>query len=80
MRAVSLSNKQVISLLNRYFVNVFVSNEDFTEKGSATAEEKVQLRRIFSEGYAAKLPVGTVHAYILKPDGHLLNSQRCRQC
>src|SRR5690242_16582333 len=74
MRAVSLSNKQVISLLNRYFVNVFVSNEDFTEKGSATPEEKVQLRRIFSEGYAAKLSVGTVHAYILKPDGHLLNS------
>jgi hypothetical protein len=79
MRAVSLSDKQVISLLNRYFVNVFVSNEDFRDNGSATPDERAQLRRIFSEGYAAKLPVGTVHAYVLKPDGHLLDSMNVVQ-
>jgi hypothetical protein len=79
MRAVSLTNNQVISLLNRYFVNVFVSNEDYADKGSASADEKAQLRRIFNEGYAAKLPVGTVHAYVLKPDGHLLISQNVVQ-
>lgn len=70
----SLSSPKVVSLLNRFFVPVYVSNEDYTTTGSATVNEKSELRRIFQEGYKAKLSVGTVHVYILKPDGHLLNS------
>ena len=47
---------------------VYLSNEDYAPKGAATPEEKRELRRIFSEGYAAKMSVGTVHVYILSPD------------
>lgn len=79
MRAVSLSNNQVISLLNRYFVPVFVSNADFAEGGSASPAAKAELRRIFQEGYAQKLSVGTVHAYVVAPDGHLLDSMHTAQ-
>jgi hypothetical protein len=71
---VSLSNLQVVALLNRYYVPVYVSNEDYQGNGTAPPEEKAELRRIFQEGYAAKLSVGTVHVYILKPDGHTLDS------
>ena len=79
MRAVSLSNNQVISLLNRYFVPVFLSNEEFRDGGSAAPEARAELRRIFQEGYAKQLSVGTVHAYVVAPDGHLLDSMHTVQ-
>ena len=50
MRAVSLSNNQVISLLNQYFVPVFLSNEDFRDGGSAPPAAKAELRRLFGGG------------------------------
>jgi hypothetical protein len=71
---VSLSNRQVISLLNTYFVPVYISNEDYQEAGVAPPEEKAELRRIFQEGYAANLSVGTVHVYLLRPNGRLLDT------
>src|SRR5438045_2008462 len=74
MRAGSLSNANVITLLNRYFVPVYTSNEEYTENGSALPEEKAALHRIQQEDYAAKLSVGTVHVFIIKPDGHLLDT------
>jgi len=74
MRAVSLSDTRVITLLNRYFVPVYTANEDYDEEGSAPPEEKAELSRIRDEGYAKKLSVGTVHAYVLTPDGHTLDS------
>jgi hypothetical protein len=74
VRAVSLSNPKIISLLNSKFVPVFASNEDYQDNGSASADEKAALRRIFAEGYAKKLSVGTVHAYVVGPDGHLVDS------
>jgi hypothetical protein len=74
VRAVSLSNDRVISLLNQYFVPVYLSNEDFRDSGAAPPAEKAELHRIHGEGYAAKLSVGTVHAYVLAPDGHLVDS------
>lgn len=74
MRAVSLSNTRVIALLNQYFIPVYISNEDYRDKGSAPADERAELRRIHREGHEKKLSVGSVHAYVLGPDGHLLNS------
>jgi len=74
MRAGPLSNTNVIGLLNHYFVPVYVVNEDYAAKGPAPAEEKAELQRIFKEGYAAKRSVGTVHVYVLGPDGHLRDS------
>src|SRR5262249_38270740 len=49
LRASSLSNDRVISLLNSYFVPVYVANQDYTESGSAPEEEKAELRRLRRE-------------------------------
>jgi hypothetical protein len=74
MRASSLSNPGIVSLLNRYFVSVYVSNEDYAEKGPAPAEEKAERNRIYQEALKARLSTGTVHAYLLDPDGHPIDS------
>jgi hypothetical protein len=74
MRASSLSNATVISLLNRYFVPVYVSNEDYGKDGAASSEEKAEKERIYREALQAKLSTGTVHAYVLTPEGHPIDS------
>jgi hypothetical protein len=75
MRASSLSNSQVIALLNRYFVPVYVSNEDYAKGGSAPNEEKNERNRIWRDAARAKLSSGTVHVYILDPGGQVIDSQ-----
>lgn len=50
---------------------MFTSNEDYREGGSAPPSERAELSRIRQEGYNAGLSVGTVHAFVLGPDGHL---------
>jgi len=74
MRAGPLSSSKVIDLLNGYFVPVYVVNEDYSKRGPAPPEEKAERDRIFKEGHAAKLSVGSVHVYVLRPDGHILDS------
>jgi hypothetical protein len=74
MRASSLSNKEVIALLNSYFVPVYVSNEDYGKDGPASAAEKAEKERIYREALKAKLSTGTVHAYVLTPEGHPIDS------
>ncbi len=74
MRASSLSDAKVISLLNRYFVPVYVSNEDYSQDGPASAAEKAEKERIYREALQAKLSTGTVHAYVLTPEGHPIDS------
>src|SRR5262245_61257737 len=79
MRAGPLSNNKVISLLNSCFVSVYSVNEDYSATGSAPKEEKAERHRIFQEGYAAQCSVGTVHVYLLAPDGHLLDTMHVAQ-
>ena len=74
MRAGPLSNTNIIALLNQYYVPVYVVNEDYARKGCAPAEEKAELQHIFKEGHAAKKSVGSVHVYILNPEGKLIDS------
>ena len=74
MRAGPLSNPHIIDFLNRNFVSVYVVNDEYGGKGSAPADERKELERIRHEGYAKKLSVGTVHAYVLTPDGHTNDS------
>jgi hypothetical protein len=73
MRAGPLSDRRVIDLLNQNFVCVYNVNEDYWQSRVA-AEERKELDRIHQEGYAKKLSVGTVHAYVLTPDGHTHDS------
>jgi hypothetical protein len=74
MRAGPLSSPEVIDLLNGAFVPVFAVNEDYRDDGSAPAEEKAEYRRIYREALAAGLSAGTVHAYVLDPAGHPIDS------
>src|SRR5918995_4215797 len=68
MRAGPLSSARVVSLLNRYFVPVYVSNEDLAD-GTAPAAEKAERDRIYREAQKAGLSTGTVHVYVLTPEG-----------
>jgi hypothetical protein len=71
---VSLSNPKVITLLNSSYVPVFLSNEDFEERGPAPSAAKAELRRIHREGLAKGLSVGSVHAFVIAPDGSVRDS------
>ena len=71
MRAGPLSDRRVIDALNRYFVSVYLNNEEYYWKGgNAPAEERAELQRILREGREKKLSMGLVRAYVLTPDGH----------
>lgn len=84
MRASSLSNAKVIDLLNHYFIAVQADERFYKHQDIVAAEEKAVHRRIFQEFYrldhehrqAGKpgLSVGTVHAYILTPEGKPFDS------
>jgi hypothetical protein len=73
MRAGPLSSARVVALLNRSFVPVYVSNEDLAD-GTAPAAETAERDRIYREAQKAGLSTGTVHVYILTPDGHPIDS------
>src|SRR3954452_24384577 len=74
MRAGPLADADVIAALNRYYVPVFVSNEDYDKDGPAPAEEKVERNRIWSDALKAGRPSGTVHVYLLDGNGKFLDS------
>jgi hypothetical protein len=63
-----------VSLLNRYFVPVYAVNEDYRKNGTAPAAEKAEYMRIYHTALKAKLSTGTVHVYILDPDGKPIDS------
>jgi hypothetical protein len=81
LRASSLSNAKIIALLNGQFVPVFARNADYrdakkgnAQDGAAPAAEKAEYFRIFQEAGKAKLSTGSVHVYLLNPDGHPIDS------
>lgn len=74
MRAGPLSNPGIIELLNAHFAPVYVSNEDYTDDGPAPAKERAERNRIWREANEAGLSSGTVHAYVLSPDGVVSDS------
>jgi hypothetical protein len=70
----------VIDMLNRYFVSVTTSNEDYNVGGGATQREK-SLREIIAgqaRRVAADPNIGgaDVRGYILKPDGSVLSTNK----
>jgi hypothetical protein len=71
---VSFSDNRIISLLNRSFVPVFTSNEDYRGDGAAPPEERKILTGIHQDGLKQGLSVGTVHAFALSPEGRVLDS------
>ena len=74
MRAGPLSSPKVISLLNAFFVPVYTSNEDTAKGGRAPEEEKALADRIYREALDRKLSAGSVHVYVVTPEGHPVDS------
>ena len=74
MRAGPLSSPEVVATLNRSFVPVYLSNEDYAEGGPCPEAERRQRDRIVREAAAKGLSTGTVHVYILDPEGHAVDS------
>ncbi|WP_309707486.1 hypothetical protein [Armatimonas sp.] len=64
----SFNDSRVVTALNSLTVPVYLSND--LVKGA----EHAALTRIHQEGYAKKLSVGTVHCFLLAPDGTLLDT------
>ena len=74
MRAGPLSDDKVIDTLNHYFVPVYVSNEDYEKDGPASQPERKDRERIYAECDKNGTSVGTVHVYLLAPDGRAIDS------
>src|SRR4051794_10684452 len=74
MRAGPLSRPEVVATLNRSFVPVYLSNEDYAEGGPAPEAERRERDRIVREAAARGLSTGTVHVYVLDPEGHAVAS------
>ena len=74
MRAGPLSRDDVIETLNRYFVPVYTSIEDYNEKGSKPEEEKDAWYQIYRTALDENRSCGTVAGYVLAPDGTLVDS------
>ncbi len=74
MRTGPFSDTRVIERLNAYFVPVFVVNEDYAPAGPAAADEKAERDRIYRAALEARMSTGTVHVYVVAPDGRPLGT------
>src|SRR5688572_23498078 len=74
MRAGPLSNQKVIALLNAHFVPVYAVNEDYRDDSAKPPAERAEYRRILKESHAARISTGTVHVYLLDPQGRPVDS------
>src|SRR5919112_688684 len=70
MRAGPLSSPEVVKTLNRSFVPVYLSNEDYAEGGPAPQAERRERDRILREAAGKGLSTGSVHVFVLDPEGH----------
>ena len=57
-------------MLNRNFVCVYASNDDYAGPTPRDPALRAEVDRIRAEGFAKKLSIGTVRMYVLTPDGH----------
>ena len=69
MRTGPFSSTKVIDRLNSSFVPVYVVNEDYRDNGPAPKEERAEMTRIYREALGSGFSAGTVHVYLLAPDG-----------
>src|SRR5205814_1949041 len=72
MRAGLLNDERIVSLLNRAFVPVLLSNEDLAPGGRATPAERNEMLRIYHAAIEARLPAGDDAVYVVAPEGKVL--------
>lgn len=69
MRTGPFSSSEIINRLNSLFVPVYVVNEDYRGSGPAPKEERAEMERVYREALNSGFSAGTVHVYLLAPDG-----------
>src|SRR5262249_4480135 len=74
LRTELLNDDRVISILNRSFVPVAVSNEDLRPGGRATEAAQREQIRIYHEAVASKFSAGDRCVYLGAPDGKVLTA------
>lgn len=74
MRTGPFSQTPVIEKLNACFVPVYLSQEDLAAEGAALASDKQAYQKMIREAAGKGLSTGTVHAFVLAPDGQPLDS------
>ena len=74
MRTGPFSQTSVIDKLNAFFVPVYLSQEDLAAEGAALASDKQAYQTMIRDSAGKGLSTGTVHAFILAPDGQPLDS------
>lgn len=79
MRTGPFSNSRVIERLNASFVPVYAVNEVYRKPGGVPDDEKAEYRRIYRETLAKKMSAGTVHVYVLDPEGTPIASMHVAQ-
>src|SRR5688572_25374733 len=75
MRTGPFSSLEVIRRLNASFVPVFAVNEDYRDPKVVPKEERDEYNRIYRQALAKKYSAGTVHVYVLKPDGEVVGTR-----
>jgi hypothetical protein len=75
MRTGPFSSTQVIDRLNCYFVPVYAVNEDYRAKDVVPKEEQAEYQRIYRQALSKKFSAGTVHVYVLNPDGEVIGTR-----
>ena len=73
MRAGPLSDDKIINLLNQYFIPVYSSQQESGPRGEGPSEEKAEHIRIYKEAVREPCGAGTVHVYILNPQGQVID-------
>lgn len=54
---------------------MYISNEDYGERGTAVPEEKKALRRVYEEALEKQFSTGTVHVYVLDASGQVIDTR-----
>src|SRR5262249_52798593 len=83
MRAGPLSDDKVIDLLNRYFVPVYVTNEDYTHGDASTPEKAARtqmIREAWASDKASLLRASDAACYVLAPGGKVIDALRLPEC
>jgi hypothetical protein len=75
LRAGPLSNPKVIEILNKYYVPVYLSNEDYQGKTPVVPKDEfLAWQKIYHEALKEKRDAGSVCVYLVAPDGKGLAS------
>ena len=75
MRTGPFSRTAVIEKLNAAFVPVYAVNEDYRSALATPEPERRLFDRIYREALAKKFSAGSVHAYVLSPDGEVIGTR-----